>query len=196
MLDLVRGEGAYRLSAPACKDLVGVVMVMMSVMVVIVVICACCGIQQQIPSLLGGMGFETTQVSAMVSFFTAALAVGKILQGILYSKVGIVRGSYLMVFLFGVSFLMLMRPDIIYPALVGVVTTLMPMIARFAFGPREFASIWSILAVASSVGSFCATPLWGLVYDATGSYDPAMIASAAGLLVCLAAMVFCFRKSK
>ena len=171
-------------------------------MLVICIMAACCGIQQQLPSLLGGMGFETAQVSAMVSFFTAALAVGKILQGILYSKAGIVRGSYIMVCIFSVSFLLLLNTRIVYPALValafgmGVVTTLMPMIARFAFGPREFASIWSILATASSVGSFAATPLWGLVYDATGSYAPAMIAASAGLVVALCAMVFCFREQK
>lgn len=171
-------------------------------MLVICIMAACCGIQQQLPSLLGGMGFETAQVSAMVSFFTAALAVGKILQGILYSKVGIVKGSYIMVFLFAVSFLLLLIPGIVYPALVvlafgmGVVTTLMPLIARFAFGPREFASIWSILATASSVGSFAATPLWGIVYDMTGTYTPAMIVSTVGLIVALAAMVFCFKEKK
>lgn len=171
-------------------------------MLVICIMAACCGIQQQIPSLLGGMGFETAQVSAMVSFFTAALAVGKILQGVLYSKVGIVKGSYIMVLIFAISFLLLMNSAIVYPALValafgmGVVTTLMPLIARFAFGPREFASIWSILATASSVGSFAATPLWGLVYDTTGSYAPAMIASSAGLVIALFAMMFCFKEKR
>lgn len=171
-------------------------------MLVICIMTACCGIQQQIPSLIGGMGFDTAQVSTMVSFFTAALAVGKILQGMLYSKVGIVKGSYIMVFIFAISFLLLTNASILYPALValafgmGVVTTLMPMIARFAFGPREFASIWSILATASSVGSFAATPLWGLVYDATGSYGPALLASSAGLLVALIAMRFCFKENK
>lgn len=171
-------------------------------MLVICIMAACCGIQQQLPSLLGGMGFETAQVSTMLSFFTAALAVGKILQGALYSKVGIVKGSYIMVFLFAVSFLLLMIPGIVYPALVtlafgmGVVTTLMPLIARFSFGPREFASIWSILATASSVGAFAATPLWGIVYDTTGTYTPAMIVSTVGLIAALVAMVFCFSEKK
>ena len=171
-------------------------------MLVICIMAACCGIQQQLPSLLGELGFATAQVSAMVSFFTAALAVGKILQGVLYSKVGIVRGSYIMVCIFAVSFLLLMNASIVYLSLIalafgmGVVTTLMPMIARFAFGPREFASIWSILATASSVGSFAATPLWGLVYDATGTYNPAMIASTLGLVIALVAMVFSFRDNR
>lgn len=171
-------------------------------MLVISIMSACCGIQQQLPSLLGGMGFDVGMVGTMVSFFTAALAVGKILQGILYSKVGIIKGSYLMVLIFAASFLLLMVPGIVYPALValafgmGVVTTLMPMIARFAFGPREFASIWSILATASSVGSFAATPLWGIVYDTTGTYTLALILSSAGLVIALGAMVFCFREKK
>lgn len=171
-------------------------------MLVISIMSACCGIQQQLPSLLGGMGFDVGMVGTMVSFFTAALAVGKILQGILYSKVGIIKGSYLMVLIFAASFLLLMVPGIVYPALValafgmGVVTTLMPMIARFAFGPREFASIWSILATASSVGSFAATPLWGIVYDTTGTYTLALILSSVGLVIALGAMVFCFREQK
>ena len=163
---------------------------------------AVCGIQQQMPSLLGGMGFDTATVAGMMSFLTAALAIGKILQGGLYGKVGIIRGSYIMVLLFAASFLMLMIPGIVYPALIalafgmGVVTTLMPMVARFAFGPREFAAIWSILATASSVGSFAATPLWGMVYDMTGTYTPALIASSVGLVIALVCLVTSLKEPK
>lgn len=163
---------------------------------------AVCGIQQQMPSLLGGMGFDTATVASMMSFLTAALAIGKILQGGLYGRVGIIRGSYIMVLLFAASFLMLMIPGIVYPALIalafgmGVVTTLMPMVARFAFGPREFAAIWSILATASSVGSFAATPLWGMVYDMTGTYTPALIASSVGLVIALVCLVTSLKEPK
>ena len=163
---------------------------------------AVCGIQQQMPSLLGGMGFDTATVAGMMSFLTAALAIGKILQGGLYGKVGIIRGSYIMVLLFAASFLMLMIPGIVYPALIalafgmGVVTTLMPMVARFAFGPREFAAIWSVLATASSVGSFAATPLWGMVYDMTGTYTPALIASSVGLVIAPVCLVTSLKEPK
>lgn len=163
---------------------------------------AVCGIQQQMPSLLGGMGFDTATIAGMMSFLTAALAIGKILQGGLYGKIGIIRGSYIMVLLFAASFLMLMIPGIVYPALIalafgmGVVTTLMPMVARFAFGPREFAAIWSVLATASSVGSFAATPLWGMVYDMTGTYTPALIVSSVGLVIALACQIISLKEPK
>lgn len=171
-------------------------------MAAIFLLCCGCGIQQQIPALLADMGFETSQVSAMVSFLTAMLAVGKIVQGLIYGRIGVVKGSYLMVGIFAASFLMLLVPAVVYPALValafgmGVVTTLMPMIARFAFGAREYAAIWSILATASNVGAFVAAPVWGMVYDVSGSYTPALLASAALMMVALGAMVLSFREKR
>ena len=168
--------------------------------VVIFILSAACGIQQQIPSVLSGYGFTTGKVSAMVSFFTAALAVGKIVQGLLYSRLGPHRGGYLIVAIFAISFPVVMQPSLAYPGLallavgMGCVTTLMPILTRFTFGALEYAAIWSILSTASSVGSLVATPLFGMVYDASGSYAPAMIASSAALALSLGLMVLCFRK--
>ena len=169
---------------------------------VIFLLTAGCGIQQQIPSVLAGYGFETGTVSTMVSVFTAALAVGKIVQGLLYGKMGVVRGGYVMIAVFAVSFLMLREKAMVYPALIalafgmGCVTTLMPMMTRFAFGAREYASIWSILTTASSVGSLIATPVFGMVYDATGSYEPAMLAMVVLILVSMVCVWLCFREKK
>lgn len=170
--------------------------------VVIFLLTAACGLQQQIPSVLSGYGFDTAQVSTMVSFFTAMLAVGKILQGLLYSKIGPDKGGYIIIACFSVSFLLLQSPKLIYPALVllavgmGCVTTLMPVVARFTFGALEYASIWSILSTVSSIGSLIATPVFGMVYDRFGSYGPAMTVSAVGLVVALIALFLSFRSKK
>ena len=167
---------------------------------VIFILSAACGIQQQIPSVLGGFGYGTAQVSTMMSFFTAALAVGKILQGILYSRLGPARGGYIIIAVFGLSFVLLCFPGMAYPALValavgmGCVTTLMPIVTRFVFGAREYAAIWSILSTASSIGTLIATPLFGMAYDATGSYTPAMAVSAAALFVSLPILAMAFKK--
>ena len=167
---------------------------------VIFILTAACGIQQQIPSVLGGFGYGTAQFSTMRSFFTAALAVGKILQGILYSKLGPARGGYIIIALFGMSFVLLCFPGMAYPALValavgmGCVTTLMPIVTRFVFGAREYAAIWSILSTASSIGSLIATPLFGMAYDATGSYTPAMAVSAVALFMSIPILAMAFKK--
>lgn len=166
----------------------------------IFIFAACCGIQQQIPSLLEGMGFGSAQAGVMVSVMTAGLAVGKVFQGLLYSWIGVRKGGCILVVMFAVSFLLLLSPALVYPGLVllafgmGVVTTLMPTAARFVFGAREYASIWSLLATASAVGSFLANPVWGMVYDGFGSYVPALLASPVLLAVGLVAMLQALRE--
>lgn len=164
-------------------------------MVVIIVVTACCGIQQQIPSLLASYGFETGRVSVMVSLLTAFLAVGKVAQGILYGRLGIQKGGYLMMVVFAAGFLVLTSKALVYPGLIllafglGVYTTLLPQVARSTFGSREYASIWSLIATAGSVGSVIATPVWGLVYDVTGSYTLGLIAAPVLLGLALVALV-------
>lgn len=167
--------------------------------VAIFIFAACCGIQQQIPSLLEGMGFGTAQAGTMVSVMTAGLAVGKILQGLLYGWIGVRKGGSLLVVMFAAGFLLLLSPALVYPGLIllacgmGVVTTLMPTAARFVFGAREYASIWSLLATASSIGSFLANPIWGMVYDGFGSYLPGLLVAPVLLAVALGAMLLALK---
>lgn len=169
---------------------------------VMFILSAACGIQQLLPSVLSGYGFATAQVSGMLSFFTAALAVGKIAQGLLYGRIGPDRGGYLVITAFAVSFGLLRIPSMAYPALLllavgmGCVTTLMPIVTRFTFGALEYAAIWSILSTVSNVGALLATPLFGMAYDAAGSYEPAMSASAIGLIGALIGLFLSFRNQK
>lgn len=171
-------------------------------MVIIMVLTACCGVQQQIPSMLGGMGFSTAQVSLMVSVMTAGLAIGKIAQGVLYSKIGITKGGAVMVAVFAAGFLLMLKKELVYPALLclafgmGVYTTLMPIATRFVFGALEYAAIWSVIATAGSVGSFVVTPVWGMIYDIFGSYTPALITAPVLLAVALLAMLAVFREQR
>lgn len=164
------------------------------VMVMVFIMSACCGIQQQLPSILGSHNFTTVQISTMMTVMTAALALGKIFQGVLFDKLGVIKGGYVMLVIYAVSFWLLRDPKYAYPGLValsfgmGTVTTMLPVLARYIFGIREFAAIWSILSVVSSCGSFAASPIWGMVYDATGSYDLALAVSPFLLLVTIAAL--------
>ena len=168
-------------------------------MILIVAFYACCGIQQQLPSLLAGMEFDTGEVSLLVSVMTAGLAVGKIFQGMLYSRIGVKKGGVIMAAMFAAGNLLLMSKPMIYPALIclsfgmGLVTTLIPTIARFVFGAREFASIWSLLATVGSVATFITTPVWGMVYDGFGSYTPALIVSAILIVIATITMLMALK---
>ena len=171
-------------------------------MVVIIVICACCGVQQQIPSLLESYGYEAGRISVMVSVLTAFLAVGKIAQGILYGRLGIQKGGYIMMVIFAAGFLALTSKMLVYPGLVllafglGIYTTLLPQITRQVFGSREYAAIWSLIATAGSIGTIVATPVWGMVYDMSGSYTLGLIVAPILLMIALGAMVLIFRETE
>jgi MFS family permease len=161
---------------------------------VIVVITAACGIQQQQPSLLGSYGFEAGTVSLMISVQTAVLAVGKIGQGMLYGRLGVRRGGCIMLLIFAAAFLILLVPALSWPGLMvmalglGIYTTLLPLVTRQVFGTREYAAIWGLLATCGSVGTIVANPIWGSVYDITGSYTlgliilPVLLTGAAWIL--------------
>lgn len=162
------------------------------VLLVIMVITACCGIQQQQPSLLSSYGLAPERISLLISAQTAVLAVGKIAQGLLYGRLGIRRGGCAMILVFALAFVVLGNAGTVVPGMVlmalglGVYTTLMPLVTRSVFGTREYAAIWSLIATGGSVGTILVSPLWGMVYDTTGSYGLAM--TVAPVLLAVAAL--------
>lgn len=164
-------------------------------MLVIIIICACCGIQQQLPSLLRAYGLAEGTVSVMISVMTAFLAIGKVAQGILYGKLGIRKGGCLMMVVFAAGFLALLSPSLAWPGLLllafglGIYTTLLPQVTRRVFGSREYAAIWALIATAGSAGTFFANPLWGTIYDLTGSYAIGLIGAALLLATAIWAML-------
>lgn len=169
---------------------------------VIVIITACCGIQQQLPSLLHGFDINAETVSVMISVMTAFLAVGKILQGMVYGWLGLKKGGTIMLSAFLLGFLAMLSKPLAYPGLIllaigmGIYTTMMPLVVRRVFGSREYAAIWGLIATVGSVGTFVANPVWGTIYDLTGSYAAGQIASAVLLAAAIYALLLSLRDTE
>lgn len=155
---------------------------------VIIVITASCGIQQQLPSLLRDFRLSQQRVSAMISLMTAFLALGKIFQGFLYGRIGVKKGGILMLLAFALGFAAMLSKALIWPGLIllavgmGIYTTLMPLVVRQVFGPKEYAAIWGLIAMLGSVGTFVANPVWGTIYDVTGAYTLGLLSCPVLLL--------------
>lgn len=170
----------------------------LAVMVMCSLTVASC-ISQQLPSVLGGLGHEGSQISVMLSVMTAFAAVGTIAEGILCGRLGILKTMVLVLVFYALAFVLLLLNQGAYIALVGLafgsgaIGTLMPVVVRFLFGGREYAAIWSVVITCSSVASFLATPVWGMVYDIFGTYAPALIAVPILLAVSIFALLAAFR---
>ena len=159
-------------------------------MFVIVVMGACCGLQQQIPALLGAQGYSQGRISVMISAMTVFLALGKFGQGLLYGKIGVEKGGLLMMAAFAAGCLAMFSKALAWPALLlllapgmGIYTTLIPLAARRVFGSREYPAIWALISTAGCGGVIVGYPLWGVIYDLTGTYTLGLI-GAAVLLLC------------
>lgn len=170
----------------------------LAVMVMCSLTVASC-ISQQLPSVLGGLGHDGSQISVMLSVMTAFVAVGTIAEGIICGKLGILKTMILVLAVYALAFVLLLVNKGIYVALIGMafgggaIGTLMPVVVRFLFGGREYAAIWSVVITCSSVASFLATPVWGMVYDIFGTYAPALIAVPILLVASVFAMLAAFR---
>ena len=158
-----------------------------------VFLAAACAINQNLPSVLNGLKFDTAQQSVMMSVVTAVLAIGKIAQGVLYQKTGARVGGGITIAIFALGLVLLSTRETAMFALpfcaigLGVYTTLMPIVTRRVVGAEQFAATWGILQAIASVSIAVAIPLWGLVFDTCGSYAPVLIAHAVLLAISLAA---------
>jgi MFS family permease len=168
----------------------------LAVIVMCVISCASC-ISQQLPALLENLGHA--DVNKLISIMTAGVAVGTIVEGLLCSKVGIKYTMMLVLIAYSAGFVLLALNMAIPAALVclafgsGSITTLMPVLVRTIFGGRDYAAIWSVIISCSSVASFFAAPMWGMVYDIFGTYAPALFAMPVLILCCVFAVLRVFR---
>ena len=158
-------------------------------------------ISQQLPAVLGGFGHEADKISLMISVMTASSAVGTVLEGVICSKLGIRKTMAGVLVLYALGFPLLSSDTFVYVALAflafgsGSIGTLMPVMVRQIFGGREYAAIWSVVITCSSVASFLAAPVWGMVYDLFGTYNPALILMPVLLVAAITAMAGAFGKS-
>ena len=161
-------------------------------MFVIVVMGACCGLQQQIPALLGAQGYGPGQISMMISVMTVFLALGKFGQGLLYGKIGVKKGGLLMMAAFAAGCLAMFSKALAWPAILlllapgmGIYTTLIPLAARRVFGSRDYPAIWALISTAGCCGVIVGYPLWGTIYDLTGTYTLGLIGAAVLLVIAM-----------
>lgn len=181
------------------KEALGSLRFVLVVLVMCVLTVASC-ISQQLPSVLEGMGHGSDQVSIMISVMTAFVAVGTVAEGVVCSKLGIQKTMVIVIILYAAGYCMLAMDSFVYPALVclafgsGSIGTLMPVVVRQIFGGRDYAAIWSVVISCSSVASFLATPVWGMVYDVFGTYAPALMTMPVLLGMSVFALLAAFKR--
>lgn len=140
--------------------------------------------------------YSSVAAGRVVSLFSIALVVFKLLLGVHFERRGLRNGIVLPAAVdFAALFLLfaggpsLLAPAVILFAANSSLVSMTPLLsAGQIYSPQEFAALWGILSSVGSVGNTVGSPLWGLLYDLSGSYQmgfaAAIVLLGAWLLIC------------
>lgn len=150
-------------------------------------ICLEGGAIQILPTLLEHRGIDTAKAGALVSFYAIGGIVAKPLFGFLYDKIGPLRSVWVASLAYFVAFpgIALTQSVASYYLLIPLMalalatfTVLVPLVVADAVGQTRFPDAYGKVMTVGSLGLAIATPLWGLSFDITGSFTPALYAAA------------------
>ena len=150
-------------------------------------ICLEGGAIQILPTLLEHRGIDTSTAGALVSMYAIGGIFAKPLFGYLYDKIGPLRSVWVASLAYVVAFPALALTTnvfsyyLIIPLMalaLATFTVLVPLIVADAVGQARFPDAYGKVMTVGSLGLAIATPLWGLAFDITGSFTPALYAAA------------------
>ncbi|MFZ2316439.1 MAG: MFS transporter [Trichococcus flocculiformis] len=137
------------------------------------------GMMQHLPAHSSGMNFTSGQVGTLFSLVMTGMIIANISVGAINDKIDstitltlIVVCMLIALFFLATtrSFLALSIVMFILAFGIGGPAVLTPLVVSEIFGIADYPRIWSILGMAPSIGMSISGPLWGAVYDLTGSY--------------------------
>lgn len=158
----------------------------------------------QISVLAMSKGFPMSQAGSFMGVYMIGGLLGSFGLGWLNDRAGI-RNSTIAALLMGVLAIALLTMSgnsaivlSVGLAMLGAAAAAAgvqpPMIVGKLFGQKDYVAIYGVMQIALSLGGIFASPMYGFVLDAAGSYNPALIGVAAALAGCIPMTFLAFRK--
>ena len=137
-------------------------------------------------------GISLSQAVLILSVSGASGALGRIVLGLVADHVGKLHMLQMSVFGAGVTvlswmgcstFASLMAIGICYGVFSGGIIAMIPAVCAELFGVHSLSSIVGLLFTANTVGNLVSAPLGGIVSDASGSYEVAILIAGSCLVI-------------
>ncbi len=150
-------------------------------------------------------GIDLVTAGLMISFFSLCGIVAKPLLGFMHDKldVKVLLSTLVVLYILGLPALALSMQlglNLTFPILViaaislSVPTVILPLLAVNAAGRERFPIIYGFMLTGSFAGTGIGVPLWGLVFDTTGSFALAMYGGGIGGLIGLGLAFYGLRR--
>ncbi len=154
---------------------------------------------QLIPSFVYSNGFDLSFGGLSMSLQMIGSLAGALFFGALSDKIG-AKVSVLIALSFGIAAfaLLLIAPAhsivvmiamVLFGFMIASMGTMGPLLVIDIFGRKQYAAIYSIVAMGLAIGSMVGTPLFGFLYSAFHSYVPVLVLLLGAIGVC-AGMIF------
>ncbi|MDL2215490.1 MFS transporter [Ruminococcaceae bacterium OttesenSCG-928-N02] len=175
----------------------------MWVPVVVLVTASCSSMMQQLVSYVSDIGYDPAFAGRVGAMLMGSLAIGKILLGQLFDRLGAKRAALLSLLMLLSAFSCLLFAQnilFLYAALVfaglGIAfsTVAYPVITQDLFGSKDYTAIYSNITLASNLGMTFGSPMTATIYDVTGSYFTAWAMYAVVAAVCIVIVSTLYKK--
>lgn len=159
-----------------------------------------------VPTLAIEAGFDTVSSGFAMTAYMIGTAIAAVVFGTISDKLGPLKATMVacacgFIALLGLIFFrtnlyMFFGSLFFYGCLSATLGVIGPLVLGTLFGQKEFGSIYGIVMMATGIGSMILIPAYGFIYDATGSFTPALIMIFCFIVVCLISMIMAFKTGK
>lgn len=158
---------------------------------------------QHVPTYATGLGYSVTFASnAMAGWMVGAL-IGALAFGFLNDKIG-ARNTAIFAMAVGLIPVIILLTSasnavmfsiamIIFGFVVSSIGTLGPLVTSALFGNKEYSQIYSNAALGLAVAGIVVLPVYGFIYDLTGSYTLVLLSIAVMMVVNIFLIIFAFK---
>lgn len=169
-----------------------------AVLISLIILAFTVAVTQHLAAYFVSVGFDGVMAGIFMSVISGGLVITNILIGMITDKLGVTKTLILSGVLYMISFAILpltISVPVICVSLVlmslgnGYVAVLAPLITQHLVGTKDYAAIWGVVSMVCVLGQGIGSPIWGLVYDLTGSYNPAMFGAAIVVALCSVELV-------
>lgn len=161
---------------------------------------------QHIPAYAGELGYSVSFAGSVMGAFSIGMLIGSLTFGFMADKIGAKNTSLIAMVLGIICLIMILlfakiaAVLIISVALFGItassIGTLAPLLTTTIFGNKDYSEIYSFVSLGLAVASIVSLPVYGYIYQLTGSYTTVLYALIVMLILALGCIIIAFNDKK
>ena len=140
---------------------------------------------QHIPTYGSLMGYSLGQAGNAMAFASVGSAIGSIAIGFICDRIGGLKTCFGIIFLWFLAVVGFLFSEVGFPVFLAAsflhgiasssIAVIAPILTLIFYGKKDYEKIYAKVSMGAPLASILLVPLYGFIYDATGSYFSVLI---------------------